>query len=239
MSEATGRPGRRGTKVAGVDGWRGGWVIAVLDIADRTISLRSEADFAAVIATTRDCAVVGVDIPLSLPTGSERASDAALRSHLGKRSSSLFATPCRQAIACDDYSAANAMNRTVTGKGLSKQSWGLAAKIRDARVATGHLVPEAGIYEVHPESSFVELCGHDELVNKKTARGVGQRLSALETELGQLAAVLAGGPPGPGLDDGLDAIAAAWTAGRVATGDASWFGPDGYDDEGFATAVPV
>lgn len=231
---------RGAATVAGVDGWRDGWVVARLELNDQTVSLVSAPDFAGVLEVTADCSVVGVDIPLSLPTGPVRPSDAALRRHLGRRSSSLFSTPCRQAIDCDDYDLANATSRTVTGKGLSKQSWGLAAKIRDARSATLRSVRrDLGVYEVHPESCFVALCGHDDLVNKKTARGVGQRLATLEAQFGPLGVVLQDSPPGPAIDDALDAIAAAWTASRVQAGTALWFGPHGQDDQGFPTAVPV
>lgn len=231
--------------VAGVDGYRDGWIIARLEPATKTVSLLVACDVEAALTLTVDCTVIGIDIPLSLPLGPLRPSDAALRSHLGRRSSSLFTTPCRQAIACDDYDLANATNRSITGKGLSKQSWGLAAKIRDARSAlrrTG-LTPAATekqlVYEVHPESSFVMLCGHEGLVNKKTAQGVGQRLAALEAQYGSLAQTLSNCPPGPAIDDALDAVAAAWTAARVGTSEALWFGPQGHDDEGFQTAVPV
>lgn len=58
---------------------------------------------------------------------------------------------------------------------------------------------------------------------KRTARGGGQRISAL-AECVDIIQALADVPVGPGLDDCLDASVAAWSARRWLMGDAQVFG---------------
>ena len=228
--------------VVGVDGWRNGWIAVSVPVDSPTagdIAIASYEDFAALLDDHEGARLIGVDIPLSLPAGAQRASDAALRGHLGARSSSLFPTPCREAAAEASWEAANATSRRLTGKGLSKQTWYLVPKVDDARTAITDAACHASVYEAHPESCFVAMGGSDDLASKKTAAGIGQRLALLEADLGALGGALAGTPAGPTLDDVLDALAVCWTLRRIERGDALWFGPPGVDDQGFPTAVPV
>lgn len=227
--------------VAGVDGCKGGWVIAIAHLgASVTLTMAVVETFAEVMTRTADCAVVGVDMPLALPVDGLRASDAAVKEHLGVNGRSLFWTPTRAAIAQDNHAAAVRVNKARGGKGPSAQGWGLAAKIREARQALGPQ-PDPRILEVHPESSFVVLAG-EPLPSKRTAQGVGRRLGLLSAWAPTAAAALASVPLKPAtttVDDALDAMAAAWTAQRVAEDRAQWFGARTRDDEGFLIAVAV
>lgn len=230
-------------RVVGVDGWRSGWVAASISAnAGPTttaahIELTCHEGFDDLLAAHGAAGLIGVDIPLSLPRAAERTSDAPLRQHLGARSSSLFPTPCREAAYEPTWEEANATNRHLVGKGMSKQTWNLVPKLIEARAAL--LGSEQRAYEVHPESTLVAMGGSDQLGSKKTAAGIGRRLALLEVEFGALGETLASSPPGPSLDDVLDAIAVCWTLRRIVSGEALWFGPVGVDDEGFETGVPV
>ena len=59
------------------------------------------------------------------------------------------------------------------------------------------------------------------LDGKKSARGVGQRLAALASWLPDVAAVVGTAPVGVPIDDALDALAALWSARRLAAGTAN------------------
>jgi predicted RNase H-like nuclease len=109
------------------------------------------------------------------------------------------------------------------------QTWNLAPAIRSLDEALGE-PPEERVHEVHPELAFREL---DRRVTdpKATARGLAQRIRALEPELDVLTA-LAGAPPGIPAVDCLDACAAAWSARRIAEGTAESVGSAARDSRG-------
>ena len=82
--------------------------------------------------------------------------------------------------------------------------------------------------EVHPEVSFASMVGHPMSFHKTRQAGVAERLTLLKCHFPNIveAAVATEitGPPTPGLDDVLDAVAAAWTARRLVSGDAQPLG---------------
>jgi predicted RNase H-like nuclease len=107
--------------------------------------------------------------------------------------------------------------RRLTGKGISRQSYALGPKIREAAAAT---TADSRLVEVHPEVSFAALAGAPLKWSKKTWNGVMERRRRLVGAgiviPDALAAYAGSAPP----DDVLDAAAAAWTARRVAQGTA-------------------
>lgn len=105
--------------------------------------------------------------------------------------------------------------------GLSKQTWNILDRVAEVDDALG-APPDARVIEVHPEVSF-RLLDERIGVSKRTARGVGQRIAALATCF-DMTDALADVPAGPGLDDCLDACAAAWSAQRWRAGSARVFG---------------
>jgi predicted RNase H-like nuclease len=90
---------------------------------------------------------------------------------------------------------------------------------------------------VHPELSLRRLAPEVTFTSKKTARGAGQRIAALARWLDP-AVGLADLPAGARLDDVLDALAAAWSAQRWASGDAEVIGEE-TDDRGRPMRVVV
>lgn len=75
-----------------------------------------------------------INIPIGLRDKGEtpRLCDIAARKLLTrKRSSRIFLPPCRSVLSIDSYSLANEINRKLTGKGLSKQTWNITCKIKD------------------------------------------------------------------------------------------------------------
>jgi predicted RNase H-like nuclease len=198
--------------VLGVDGWRGRWVGALLD--GRTVTLLELADVAAVLAVP-DVELIAIDMPIGLSEDGVRACDVEARRRLGRAGSSVFPAPLRQVLDCADYPTACVVSRRASGKALSVQTWGLVPAIRSLDVALGS-PPVERVHEVHPELAFRAL---DDRVRdpKASARGVAQRIRALEPVMDVLDA-LAGGPARVPAVDALDACAAAWSARRLADG---------------------
>lgn len=211
-------------RVAGVDGVPDGWVVCVLHGAGSagvTVSWSVERDAAAVLARTRGCDAVGLDIPIGLPSGAaRRACDRETAARLGRARSSVFPAPPREVLAATSYPAACAVAREVTGKAVSLQAFHIGPKIRqwDALDA----VPET-VVEAHPELSLRTLAPDVEFAGKKTARGAGQRVSALARWVDP-ALALADLPVRTRLDDVLDALAVSWSAARWLRGDAETLG---------------
>jgi predicted RNase H-like nuclease len=198
--------------VLGVDGWRGAWVGAVLE--GRSVTLLALPDAAAVLAVP-GVEVVGIDMPVGLSDDGRRRCDADARRLLGRAGSSVFPAPLRPVLAATDYADACRISREASGRALSVQAWNLVPSIRSLDDALGR-PPDDRVVEVHPELAFRAL---DPRVAdpKATARGLAQRIRALEPVMNVLDALSAAPARVPAVD-ALDACAAAWSARRLADG---------------------
>jgi predicted RNase H-like nuclease len=218
-----------GTDVLGVDGCPGGWVGALVD-AGGAVRWHFWT-----IAETPDlldaAAVVAVDMPIGLPHHGRRACDLAARERLGRARSSVFPVPSRAVLEVEAYGDAVRLAHERGEPAPSKQLWGLRPRIRTLDAL---MTPErqARIVECHPELAFALLSGCI-LPPKRSARGVGQRLAALDRD----GTVLADAPPEAGVDDALDALACAQTARRWSAGTAEIFGDDSRDGRGLRMQI--
>jgi predicted RNase H-like nuclease len=221
-------------RVTGVDACPRGWVAVTLEVGAaarrrpgpgqdggvRVERVRAHGSLAGLLEDD-GADVVGIDIPLGLLESGWRNADLAARGLLGARRSSVFAIPPRAVWAEPGYPAANQRCRELTGQGLSVQAWGLRAKLLEAdryRERCGH-----PLYEVHPELAFGALAGTPLRLSKHTAPGRELRRELLA----RAGITLPAGQPGPGpaarrapLTDVLDAAAVAWSARRIALGQA-------------------
>ena len=208
-------------RFVGIDGCPSGWIAVAWDGSGSATAYflpRLEA----LPSLVPDAAVVAIDIPIVIPEAA-RSAEAALRSFLGPRRSSVFATPPQAAMDADDYASANRAARAATGKGISRQAWALVPKIREA-VAW---IPEAGIpvIEAHPEGCFAALLGAPASASKKTWAGMTQRLGALTAAGFELSDIDETAARAALTDDLLDAAVTAWTAARFHRGEARSFPP--------------
>lgn len=182
--------------------------------------------------------LIVVDTPIGLcgsrhdtdPCGKEtdgelsRHCDDLARSAIGPRSSSVFTAPCREAVEKSvngaAYSEVNETNKHHTGKGLMKQAENIAPAIAEV----DELLRDSGnpdvLVEGHPEVCFRAFADDDLDHSKMTAQGVDERLSLLEStndyqqdEWRRVAGELKAEGYSNGLDDLLDALALAVTAG--------------------------
>lgn len=196
-------------RVAGVDGRRGGWVAAIVetDATHRLVSLKYLPRLAPLVLD--DAAAIAIDMPIGLSDSSPRECDVAARRLLRPHGARVFPAPPRVALDFPaDYAAACEASRRATGKALSKQTWNLLPAIAEV----DHLAADCRIVECHPEISFALMNGHPLDESKKTPRGRAVRLDLLRRWLPDL------DDPQYG-DDGLDALACAWSAARIAQGE--------------------
>ena len=219
-------------RVIGVDACRRGWVAVSLEVSPlahrepHLVGLRMDGALASVLdqADRVPARIVGIDMPLGLLESGWREADRVARGLLGPRRSSVFAIPPRAVWAQMSYPAANQLCRELTGQGFSVQAWGLRAKLLEAnqyREACEH-----PMYEVHPELAFGAMAGAPLGYSKHTAAGRELRRELLARAGIVLPASSSGNVPGSWrtgstpVTDTLDAAAVAWSAARIATGQA-------------------
>ena len=228
--------------VAGVDGCRGGWVVATTAATGPApiLSIEVVDHIDPVLDRVRrgELVAVGLDMPIGLPDAGPRASDALLRARLGPRRASVFATPPRPLLGCTDHAEAVARGRALDGRGISIQAFNLLPKIAQVDAAIDPGLCDA-VVEAHPESAFAELAGAPLASTKRTAEGRAERLALLARPFPRSRAALTGRVRGAAPDDVLDAAAAAWTARRWATGTAVVLTDGALDGRGLPMRVAI
>lgn len=227
--------------VAGVDGCRGGWVVALLD--DRadappgpsfTVTRSLEPLVADVVAGR--VLAAAVDMPIGLPRAGVRPCDVAARARLGARRSAVFPAPSRAVLGARDHAEAIVRERAASGRGLSLQAFRLVPKVAEL---DGIVVPELQdrLVEAHPELAFARLAGAPAVHPKRTPAGLAERRVLLEQ------AGLAPDPdlrlPGAAIDDVLDAAVLTLTAARVRDGTAEHLGDGSRDTRGLRMEIVV
>lgn len=205
--------------VAGVDGYRQGWVAVSVDPSG-DVEVSTHASFVEVLALRAQ--VIAVDIPIDPSGQGARRADSGARAFVGGRASSVFSTPPRAALEAGTFAEANEIARTITGKGLSQQAFGLREKLLEVHEHAGG---DERIVEMHPEVSFCELAGAPLGESKHTAEGLARRRALLAGAGIELPKAVHGVPE----VDLLDAAVGAWTAARYARGNARAFPPEHTD----------
>lgn len=232
-------------QVAGVDGCKAGWFVAIASMAKYlapqsfdsaqdgfiggspcVFKLKSSyvtSSFSEVLSKTTDCELICIDIPIGLSDGVKpRECDIAARRLLsGPRASSVFPAPIRQCLCSKDYHTASKICLEHSGKKLNRQSYALLEKIRQVDDLMTPALQQR-VREIHPEVSFWALNGQKPMrESKKTVSGQAHRHKLLLRIFTNMDSILANAPVrGYAMDDALDALVAAWTAGQVVLGKA-------------------
>lgn len=204
--------GRSGRRVLGADGASGGWVVVVLVDGEVDEVVRASS-LANAISDAGPLAAAAVDMPIGLVDEPRRDAEVAARAMLPGRGSTVFGVPCRTVVEAwrdgrvTDHAGATALQREVTGSGLSIQSWGLVPRIAEVDAL---LADHPGLLEVHPETAFRALDGAP-LPRKTSWSGLARRRELLATVGVTLPTTFpGGGEVAP--DDVVDAAAVAWVA---------------------------
>lgn len=164
--------------IAGVDGCRGGWVVAKAPLLDDEgpgvsrprrgeVELKVCPTWLDVVKWCRGAVRIAVDMPIGLPDRAEpggrpcdRAARKLLRAPDGGpgRSNSVFSAPVRGVLKAKTYEEALAISRASSEHniGLSKQTWNIVPKIREI---DEWMTPARArrVFECHPEIVFAVL----------------------------------------------------------------------------------
>ncbi len=171
----------------GVDGCKGGWICVGLNGAGEACHF-VQADIAAVHAAVREREgeIILIDMPIGFRSDEhERLCDGRARKLIGKRRSSVFPVPCRQAIEVlaetNDIQKARSKNHDITGKFLSAQTWAIATNMYKVdEFLRGCTEARKSFREVHPEVCFRTLNGVALEHNKKHTNGYQERQKILK-----------------------------------------------------------
>jgi predicted RNase H-like nuclease len=216
----------------GIDGCPSGWLVVRIT-EDDFVSLALYDNIQHIWNDYPDVHLILIDIPIGLPDSGNgmRVCDLEARKVLKPyRASSVYPVPCREALYAKNYSEASAVNRKLTGKGLSKQSWMISPKIREVDKFLLSNKDERGkLREIHPEVLFWALNGGRAMRhNKRTDAGFHERMAVIEKYNKSYAEILRGAKRIDfnislvarlkySRDDIVDAFAAAMTA-RLSNG---------------------
>ena len=209
------------TFVAGVDGCRAGWVVAVAEVTGDGPVVRSvavEPTLGPLLGRVGcgEVQVVALDMPVGLSADGPRAADRAARAALGPRRSSVFPAPVRAVLEATDHADAVRRSRAACGAGIPVQAWHLVPKVREVDELVRAAPPDvrAAVREAHPELAFSALgdgpCAHP----KRTAAGRRERLARLRPWVPDRWTRPARTPAGAARDDVLDALVLAVRAAQ-------------------------
>lgn len=215
-------------RVIGVDACKKGWVGITSDLRGYFGATIEQLTAGADGDGRLD--VVAIDIPIGLPLVTTRQADVLVRQLLGKRSSSVFPTPIREALLATSHAEGSALSRAATGKGITQQAYALGNKILE--IDNWVRAVDRPVIEVHPELCFATLARHPLTHPKSSWAGAEERRQLLASAGIQVPAELGVAGEMAGVDDVLDAAAASWTARRYAEGHATCYPatPEQFDD---------
>ncbi len=201
----------------GLDGCPTGWIAAVVEDG-RLATIEFVESARVALKAYPNAEAFAFDIPIHLSATGDREADREARRFLPTgRASSIFKAPPLAALHAASYEEANEASRRVSGKGLSRQSFALIAKIRQVREIAAE---GACVYEVHPEVTFTALSAGRTLPSKKTWDGLLQRRALLAAASLAVPDLVGEASRHGAADDIVDAVACAWTAARIARGEA-------------------
>jgi len=196
-----------GYKCVGIDGTKGGWIVACVESG--VISIKMFSTIGDLCAEYSDAESVIIDIPIGLPESDiDIRPDKELRERLKGKASSVFSTPCRQAVYTGNKQDAKEANKKILSKSLSEQSLAICNKIREVdEFIANNPKWKNRFLESHPEYIFMLLnTGVPIFESKKTTEGINARISLLRRYTQDLDRTLEDIIRLPGMKERLDDI---------------------------------
>ena len=167
--------------VVGVDACKKGWFAVALDRRGnwKIGIFKTIDDF---WSAFQNVSLILIDIPIGLPYSGKRRCDTETRKILGRRASSVFPAPCREALQAKTYGQAYQINQKVIGVRLSIQTWNISAKIFEIdQLLRNNKLAQERIRESHPELCFWSFAGERAMIySKKMPQGFWERYSILK-----------------------------------------------------------
>ena len=204
--------------VFGIDGCRYGWIVAEeKPTGELNFKLIESLNYLERIISKK--AIAGIDIPLAIHEKGFRMADAEARNLLKSRASTIFSPPAKETLLSNSYTDACEINELICGKKISKQSWFLFSKIKEARTIFCQDHKKLKLYEVHPELSFMAMNDMKVIeLGKKTNEGFKMRYKLVKMlfpkfDFEKIRANFKRGDVAN--DDILDAIAVLWSTQKI------------------------
>jgi predicted RNase H-like nuclease len=166
----------------GIDGCKAGWFVVAFGYEgnDSFTVVEKISDLQVIF---KDIKIALIDIPIGLrgEHPDERVCDQQARSVLKpKRNSSVFPAPSRCAVNSASYEIASSRNKECTGRGLTKQTFGIIPKIREVDEFLRVTKNSFHLREMHPEICFWALNNQLPMMNnKRTNDGYEERITIL------------------------------------------------------------
>lgn len=209
--------------IAGIDGCPSGWLCIFEELPSRRLGSKIFRSIADVFAAAPELELLAIDIPIGLTEAGPRQCDVEARRRLRPhRASSVFSAPIRPTLSATSYPEACEISFNAQQKKLSKQSWAIYPKIREVdEFLRLHADAASRVYEVHPEVTFAAWNGSPLVDPKKSVSGIARRSELIAAHFGANAfnnVRQRYRRSKANDDDILDAFAALWTAGRIASG---------------------
>ena len=171
----------------GIDGYLNGWCCCIIQ---NELSIQLHDNIDSVFSTFNSAKSIFIDIPIGLSSRNfDRKIDKEIRKLIPtKIKSSVFTPPCREALKMKKYQDANKMNKEITGKGISIQSWNLNKKINEVdEFLINNKNSIEILHESHPELCFFKSNQSVPLTsNKKTKDGILERIKILKKEIPEI-----------------------------------------------------
>lgn len=169
---------RNKMKYIGVDGCRAGWFAIALN--GDSFEFQVFKCIEELWEKYQDARLILIDMPIGLGKSAARECDRMARTLLKNRASSVFNTPCREALKGKDHSDASRIHQKVTGKKISIQTYNIMHKIRQLDTfLISNSSARKRFRETHPEICFYKLSGRQLRYNKKKDEGFKERINIL------------------------------------------------------------
>ncbi len=203
-----------GYSCIGIDACKGKWVAVYID--ENAFEVGKFRTISDICNHYPKCDSYIIDIPIGLPEDNNHLRpDLIVKKMLGKKGSSIFQVPCRQAVYANDKTEARELNIAFLGKSLSEQSLGIAKAIRQVdEFLQNNPQWKNRLLESHPEFCFSKLNNNQPILeDKKTDEGKEKRIEVLKKYYPQADQVvdkfLADIPYRKKTDDVIDALCLA------------------------------
>lgn len=203
-----------GYSCVGIDACKGKWIAVC--ISGKGFEVGKFDTISDICSCYPDCDTYLIDIPIGLPESKDDVRpDMLVKKELGRKGSSIFLVPCRQAVYADDKARARELNIAALRKSLSEQSIGISKAIKQVdEFLQANPEWKNRLLESHPELCFSKLNGNQPIMEKKTtSEGHNMRLKVLRRYYPVVDKViekfLSDGPNRKKTDDVVDALCLA------------------------------
>ena len=163
------------SSVIGIDGCKAGWITAKI-LENKSISFQIIENLNDSHLKEGNLSHIGIDIPLQLSHSGKRLAEIEARALLRNRACTIFSPPTLNALRAKNYIDACDVNFKECGKRISKQSWNLFPKIKEAQeFLVNNSISKLRVFEVHPELSFMAMNGMS-LINASKKTDIGREI---------------------------------------------------------------